>query len=1825
LDASGKIEHVYVFCGGSKSTPDMKELFSDIELALFETNKTQITFSNQCIHKDDSVHSMKQKVVFELGINVALEEVYMFGFFSDAVDFPRLFQDITRHTTSTELTQQEFKQLILNLNVSPASLGDVDLTKDSFVYEDLLKLQQTDDVSYVSGKPIGAKFQDHHDFMLSANPFHAKYRVFQESPENQMLVFENTLLLNYGPLDSNNIYVALAATVFEYAEHQGLDEEQIAKLYFPLLYKNGIVEQDALTENRPDMIKDTKKNLGPNTQQYYESIDMFHQIYWGRKIEQPYTRRGITKYSFVLNPASNYLFPLDVIFKTIHATKSTPFIKYNPGKRRENMYRLYAEFISQNGKKIPVLSESTIKRLMREIGKSNQIAIFLQHESKNEVFISFDTNAKMRVSGDLLEPMLLDDFTKFIIAAVNPVIQSMNNVLQSSGYSLGLLNSMTSDLIEDASYKYVATLPIQKKVDLGKQRGSIGNIFDIFESDVVSGAHMRFKRVQNFKEMDAQSALITKMYQSANDDHDILSTLMTNYRMSEEEAIDRLVNYRSEHQELAGKVVENPGFPTLFRMESMTNNLAVEVDEITHLDYIDPLHVYIDTILRISQDKSSTKVSEDKIDGFCKRESKPAPVAEENVISVSTEAPTADVYKIQPLKFGKEEEHVDDDDDEGGIYFDDYDEEAEAEDVSEERDLEEDLEEDARVTGGASEADASEADDNYAVNIDGMSLKKPNPFQRAKDQRDPKLFLTESQGKYHLYSRACPSSDRRQPVILTEEEKARIDKTNPGSYDHAIKYGSDPKKPFYYICPRYWCLKTNMPLTEEQVKSGVCGDVIPQNEKVVPKGAYVYEFANKTEHFDKNGKYIQHHPGFLKQDRHPDGLCIPCCFGKDWNSAQLKKMRSQCAQNEAAEQAAQAPVADGKKGSNYIIKAVSHPLPQNRWGFLPLPVQMFLGMEADKLVVSHNAALIRPDEKILLRYGVEQSERQSFIGCMAYFYAYKHGLPKTPSIQEMREILARSITLDLFLKYHNGSLPAIFRPKSFNQESIDIDKYLEKSAFAKSLNIKDEAQLDFLEETIASYENFLVFLRSDASILDHTYLWDVVIDPNPNIMRDGFNLVIIEVADNDITNNVHMICPTNSYSSSNYVSNKETIVLIKQTTCYEPMHLYEERQGGEILVKKAFMENKSIENIKTMLKLIQNASKKHCAPIPSMPRVYKFKQSSPAIDIIRILRAHNYVVIGQVMNYNNKIIGLRVNTQADQAAVYVPCFPSGLVDGIPLFYMDDPTLWLDYTSTRDRLMGIHNETAGKVVCYPKIKMLEDNLIVGILTETNQFVQIDPPVANDFQDELTNVHHLDYPIKNKSGIDKTMATSKSQDPVRIEAMRKISLESQFYSVFRNAVRLAFNEYTNIARRKQILETLDNGSIFYKDKLSKITSILKDLMRDKLSFQIFDPVVLNQFDEILTCNQTDEEGKCKPYCLTVESGGCRPLFPKTNLMSGQNNETTYYVRVADELIRYRRIRLFMLNPKTYLNISSVEYKILPTELFMLESILVNYFVGLVPYNMNSLVANIHYDNAKPELSAKYSNEISLKAQGELIDATSTESNRLDEYILDCMKETRTVIGNDKMGSWKIVFPASAKEIIFGESIVCSYIPMIYVLQHVLNTKSITIQNVKTTLWNGYSQLMAEYRDKMILLLRRQGKRELMDLITTNKSTFEHVVFSDAYYITDLDWWILSRVANLPVVLFSSTTLKYLVHNVNWLKLNANVVSESSHKKYYFVRSPLNVGINTPPGYNVVAAPYSFSELRSEMFLHAERGDPKFADNIQPLTRFLSSYHVIQRPNR
>ena len=87
-----------------------------------------------------------------------------------------------------------------------------------------------------------------------------------------------------------------------------------------------------------------------------------------------------------------------------------------------------------------------------------------------------------------------------------------------------------------------------------------------------------------------------------------------------------------------------------------------------------------------------------------------------------------------------------------------------------------------------------------------------------------------------------------------------------------------------------------MSLTEEEVKSGKYGKIIPEGAKVIPPGASIYDFSDHKKK-DAKGTRIHKYPGFLKRDRHPDGKCLPCCF-KGWDSHQQRERREECAKDD---------------------------------------------------------------------------------------------------------------------------------------------------------------------------------------------------------------------------------------------------------------------------------------------------------------------------------------------------------------------------------------------------------------------------------------------------------------------------------------------------------------------------------------------------------------------------------------------------------------------------------------------------------------------------------------------------------------------------------------------------------------------------------------------------------------------------------------------------------------------------------------------------------------------------------------------------------------
>ena len=1827
LGSDSKFKRIYVFNGNKDTNLKLSDLFSETELLDIETENPEIIFSDQIIHKDDTIEAIKIKLIHELGSEISYNEIYLFMTIYEKIKLMNVYLQNTKNE-QIPFDKNMFGQLIMNLNISNTVIDTVITPKESYHYADLVKLDihKTKQPIKVS---LGQKFTRDLNLMFSANPFdilHNEDYRFENNFENLLVSLEYSLLLNYGNPINNMIYMCLAEDIFDYAIDNGFSEENLAKLYFPLLANMSILTKQQLIENHSEIlgINDNlkmKQRLKSN-----EIIDLFYKIYYSKTNELPYMNKGIQSFRIVIHPHIKTNFPLEAIFKNIHVSQKMPYIKYNPGLRHENIYRLYSEQISKTGKKIPYLSKSIIMNLSKQTGKSKQISFYIK-EADNEFIIDFEHNGNIRVKCELQSIVSVDEVNTMLKTLITPIVDNINDLLEQNGYVIRQFEDIYDSNIEIEDMKYVYNIPMNNdnKLKLTHHKGCITSIFNTTGEDNISkGAIFIYKRVENFQEMDAMSMMIRDVYDKTESEREVIVQLIDNFKLSEEDAYTQMARFLSQYTRIHGKFVnkevdiaETPGFITNFHYQPFENKLRVEISNISSFAYIQPLDIYMDTILRLSLDPKSITVDAKYIKSTC------STTVEKIEPQLNTVIIPKEI-KVKPIQFAKQpvpDIVEEDEDDDEAIIFDD-DEEVEndvgdniIENPTETEMVEEDDEGILFDDEEETEEDESKGGNKYkgglGEELDGKIFNKSDLLFNKMLKKDKKLFTIEEKDGYTSYPRICPSNANLQPVILTEEEKAKIDKENPGSYTQAIKYGSDPNNQHYYICPRYWCLATNTSITEEDVKAGKCGKVLPPDSegKPIPPGHYVYEFTDKKYHIDSHtGKYRDHYPGFKKSKTHPDNLCLPCCYN-NWDAPSRVKRRNECLNPETY-------VADTNEIQNtsYIIGVERFPLPKDRYGFLPPSLEIFFNIDHNDVISKQNSALIKADSSILLRYGVEYSKNKSFIGCVADIYAeHKSIIDKkpveVPTIKDMIGIIANSITLDMFLKYNNGSLPSIFKMKQSTKLNIDeIEKYKD-TEFYKTINQSNESQVDFLEETILSFQQFLNYLNDEHALVDYTYLWDFISNNNTKLFDGGINLIIMNILNNDITDNMEIICPSNSYNSKLYDPRKYNVFILKRNDIYEPIYLYDTKDNAKTVLKLFHQANKQksvvMKNVKRILNVIQNTIGNQCYPRFSMPNVYKFKHNMLAFKIYGILKVFNYVVESQVMNYQGKIIGLITRRNDSDTPFFVPCFPSAVIEDMKIVFMDDD-IWSDYQNTRDELKALYEQTKNHsepIYCKPMLKVIEDNLIVGILTETNQFLQIVPPQENIQDDGIDTLESSNYLLA-----DKVLTRTKEPDIERVDTTKKILLESQFYLAFRTTIRGLMNQNDNSEIRAKILDIIDHSTEYYKDKLKKIEYFLRKMSAKSFRFTDINQEIIDDVYEISTCKTKCEK---KSYCLVEDDENCRLILPKNHLISNVDNETVYFGRMADELLRYKRVKLFMFEPKYYLNVTNNEYKIRNNEVIMLQSLLTNeYFDGLIQFPQSDYVKNITFEQAVPSISTKkYDNLVSLDKQ----DFEKKNIDQLvDELGIQCIKETVDVVGNVTTSYWKKFFPKNCREIIFHNSARCSFYVLLLILQKTTN-EFLSIEQLKITLWNAYNEYMPNYQTQIVDILFKQGKQLFMANVRKKTVSFESILMSEEYFLTNLDIWMIAHKYNLPILLFSSKPFKHMNAGINWLLLS-NVETIMS-KKIYCIRCPSENEANAIPVYHLITPSLNVSELNGfEEMLKTSVSGGEYKRNIISLPDFL-----------
>ena len=940
-----------------------------------------------------------------------------------------------------------------------------------------------------------------------------------------------------------------------------------------------------------------------------------------------------------------------------------------------------------------------------------------------------------------------------------------------------------------------------------------------------------------------------------------------------------------------------------------------------------------------------------------------------------------------------------------------------------------------------------------------------------------------------------------------------------------------------------------------------CGKILPPNETYVKPGHYVYEFYSPT----KQKPNYKRYPGF-QENSHPDGYCLPCCFDFH-NTPGVTQVKNRCL-GKAPETKANI------EEDEYVKGPEKFPLETGRWGYLPIGIQKLLREDNSKCQISNKSKKLKVGHPCLLRHGIEINEKQSFLACLSDIIFYGK-TPRVPSIEQFKRLLMKAITVDEFIKYQNGNLVTKFYKPT---ESPDISKQEGTVLFSK-LNMDKPEDKSYYQKVVSAFENFRRFINDKDSVIDHTYLWDIVSMPNKLLFAGGVNLVILQLPNSDITNNVQIICPTNHYSNELFESRKPTIFIMKVEQYYEPLYSYTDNKK-KTNVEKDFKESdkKTSESMKNVLReVIQPFFDTICRPLAPGTRTNVFTSTKPLLlgDLIKKLDLTSYKTNKLVVNYNNKVIGVIAESRTQKTG-FVPCYPSAINESLKkdldYVFMTDPSLWKPYNATIEFLRKLNTNSITRVgdgqgiPCKPMFKIIEDELVVGILTETNQFIQLSEPIAEDeikINEDIPAIKNDNYIVDVKEtpmvSADIQIASSSGVDKDRISTINKIKMESNFYNVFRNTIRILLTDYKNTEQREKIESHMNNQGVIYSNKINEIDTLLRTLVDDSIQF-IGDDKYFEKISEISTCIIKDPKScsNSPRLCAVTSDGNCDLILPKHNLITKKENESIYFRRMSDELIRYSRIKSFMLKPQTYLSFGNIGYNLSDNEIIMMQSLLTKeYFDGLVPDTINNYVNYNTRDDAKPNFSRTYENKVTVEEKEE-----EKEEEKKEEDGADVCE--RKIKGWITSTLWKKAFPSSFKEKEYEN---CSFEIIIDLLEKHNGTKT-TVNQIKDDLTQEYeTKYLGEFKDKIVDILISEGKI-VGQQVRNGSVNLSDWIHTEKYYLTPLDMWVLVRKYEIPTIFISQQTIMQ-----SGYKENVFVGYDGISDNYAFIVIPILKTEKTP----------------------------------------------------
>jgi hypothetical protein len=367
---------------------------------------------------------------------------------------------------------------------------------------------------------------------------------------------------------------------------------------------------------------------------------------------------------------------------------------------------------------------------------------------------------------------------------------------------------------------------------------------------------------------------------------------------------------------------------------------------------------------------------------------------------------------------------------------------------------------------------------------------------------------------------------------------------------------------------------------------------------------------------------------------------------------------------------------------------------------------------------------------------------------------------------------------------------------------------------------------------------------------------------------------------------------------------------------------------------------------------------------------------------------------------------------------------------------------------------------------------------------------------------------------------------------------------------------------------------------------MVALLKDLANDSIVFatngQKYNYKNISEVYACISMSMSQDKCNSNPICM-VTGDKCAIVLPKQNLITGTDNEVYYYGKMADELIRYRRIKSFIFQPQSYLSFGQLKYNLKNDEMIILQSLLnQEFFENLVPSDVNIYAKYNTYDSTEPIVAQPYTNEVSLNEHNYAVESR------------DCFPSNAEKISSSK---WKSCFPASYKEIEYKGSKYCGMYVMIDIIKKQTG-KDVSPDELRDILFEQYKKYTQQFEktnvSKIADIWIEQGKVDEGTDIKTGSLNLLEIIISETYYITNFDMWLLLEYFKIPSIFIST------FH-----------IPETRYKDFQFVCYSEDVGRNDSYVFIVVPAFKDIKNLSYKIIVKTDNSNDTDNDTYQDIS--------------